>query len=100
MSTLGSTLRELTLTDFNSINIGAKFLMKSFGRETFGDLMFISPTFYPIIFPLYMYTSLLVTLVPLDWGNIYKGYTYINFAYKLMAVMTFHWDISLSVFPL
>ena len=30
----------------------------------FGDFMSISPMFSPIIFPLYMYTSLLVTLVP------------------------------------
>ena len=66
-----------------------KFLIKNFDRETFGDLIFISPMFSPIIFLLYMYASLLVTLVPLDRGNIHKGYAYINFAYKLMAVMTY-----------
>ena len=30
----------------------------------FGDLMFVSPMFSPIIFLLDMYTSLLITLVP------------------------------------
>ena len=62
-----------------------KVLMKNFDRETFGDLMFISPMFSPIIFLLYMYTSLLVTLVP---QAVHKGYAYINFAYKLMTGTT------------
>ena len=56
----------------------------------FGDLMFISLMFSLIIFPLHMYTSLLITLVSQAEVTSIKDMLTSHFAYKLMAVMTSH----------